>query len=695
MLHTGILPHHTAWAEFFGNLRFIILDEMHVYRGVFGSHIANVLRRLRRVAHFYGAEPQFILTSATIANPLELAIQLIEPQQGIEDITVIEQDGAPHGEKHFLIYNPPIIDPGLGLRRSAMQESVNLASDLLDYQVQSIIFGRSRRTVELLLTYLREKASNPAEITSQNYEAINEDNISLPSIRGYRSGYLPQQRREIERGLRLGNVRAVITTNALELGIDIGEMGAALLVGYPGSIAATWQQAGRAGRGNTSALAVLVATPDPLDQFLAAHPDYFFGRFPEQALVNPDNLLILLAHIRCAAFELPFLPEESFGNLNPSQLQEFLNYLVDEGTLHLSQDRFYWMADQYPAQQVSLRSASTENILLQVDNNSPSVIGTLDRMSALWLVHPNAIYLHEGQPFFVEALDLDENVAHLIATETDYYTEHRSETTVQLVDIFNQQPVPGGQIYYGEINVTRQIIGYRQVHWHTHQQLGLGELDLPITELQTSAYWLALNEETIEILRQQGLWSGDPNQYGPGWARQRDRARERDGYRCQVCGIPEQGRAHDVHHKIPFRKFTSAEIANQLDNLVTLCPSCHHRVETAVRIRSGLAGLGFVLGHLAPLFLMCDTRDLGIHTDPQSPITAKQPVVVIYDQAPGGIGLSQRLFEIHPDLVGSARELVAGCGCSDGCPSCVGPGGENGMGSKRETLAILDALVAN
>jgi DEAD/DEAH box helicase domain-containing protein len=673
MLHTGILPHHTAWAEFFRNLQTIVIDEMHIYRGVFGSHMANVLRRLKRVAHFYGSFPRFILTSATIANPRELAGRLIE-----EPITLIDDDGAARGSKTFLIYNPPIINKDLGLRKSALQESVRLAGDLLTYNLQTIIFARSRRSVEIILTYLRQ-------IFPENAEAM----------RGYRSGYLSRQRREIERGLRQGEVRVVVATNALELGIDIGQMGASLLVGYPGTIAAAWQQAGRAGRGEMPSLAVLIATADPLDQFLAGHPGYFFERPVEQALINPDNLLILLGHLSCAAFELPFQAGDGFGKVEASRVQEFLEFLKEQGILHQSGTKYFWMADQYPAQSVSLRSASADSVLLQVEQNemiAPTIIGQVDFASALWMVHPQAIYLHEGQTYYVETLDLEQKVAHLMPVETDYYTEPRTESTVQLLEKLDESEAPGGAKAYGEISVTTQVIGFRKVKWYTHEQLGLGEVTLPPTELQTTGYWLSLSEKTVVELQDMGLWTNSANDYGPDWPAQRDRARLRDGYRCQVCGVSEQGRAHDVHHKTPFRTFASSQTANQLGNLITLCPTCHRRAETVVRVCSGLAGLSFALGHLAPFYLMCDTRDLGVHSDPQSPLAGGSPAVVLYDQVPAGIGFSQRLFELHDELMVRLFELVSSCECMDGCPSCVGPGGENGQGGKRETLAILQSL---
>lgn len=681
MLHIGILPYHTAWAEFFQALKFVVLDEAHIYRGIFGSHVANVLRRLKRIAKFYGASPQFILTSATIANPEEFAGLLVE-----ENVTLVDDDGAARGPKKFLLYNPPIVNQELGLRRSALQESVRLAEDLMAYNVQTIIFGRSRRTVELILTYLRERGKGIHTIG----KGIED------SVRGYRSGYLPAQRREIERGLRQGNVRAVIATNALELGINIGGMGAAMLVGYPGTIAATWQQAGRAGRGEATSLAILVATSDPLDQFLAAHPDYLFERSPEHALINPDNLLILLDHLRCAAFELPFQEGEGFGGVLATHLVELLDFLREQGLLHQSGVKYYWIADRYPAQDISLRSASTNPVNLQAwVNDQPVTIGQVDQASAHWMVHPQAIYMHEGQTYVVEQLDLEQNVAWLDPISSDYYTVPRSETTVQLVERFEQTQVAGAIKAHGEILVNQQLTGFRKVRWYTHETLGLEDITLPSTELLTTGYWLALSGEVVDRLREEGLWQNDPNEYGPNWEAQRRRARARDDYRCQVCGTPEKDRAHDVHHKIPLRALLSYEQANQLENLITLCPTCHRRAETAVRVRSGLAGLAYVLRHLAPFFLMCDVGDLGVHADPQSPFADGQATVVLYDRIPAGIGFSQRLFELHYELMARAGKLVAACECKDGCPSCTGPGGESGLGGKHETLAILDVLTTH
>ena len=682
MLHTGILPHHTNWADFFRNLRFVVIDEMHTYRGIFGSHVANVIRRLKRVAKFYGAAPQFILTSATIGNPGELAGRLIE-----SPVELIDNDGSLRGERHFLLYNPPVIDESLGLRKSLVMESVRLAQDLLANDIQSVVFARSRRSVEMILTYL-QPPSPPSPLP------MGEGHRAEGRIRGYRSGYLPGQRREIEKGLRDGTVRAVIATNALELGIDIGGLGAALLVGYPGSIASVYQQSGRAGRGEAPALSVLVASANPLDQFLAHHPDYFFGRSPEQGLVNPDHLLILLNHLRCAMFELPFQKGEGFGSLDADHVREFLDVLASNNEAHLSQEKYFWMSDSYPAANVSLRAASPENVVLQTTETSdsaPQVIGEVDRTSAYWMVHPRAVYLHEGQQYFVHELNLERNIATLTAVALDYYTEPQSEDEIQILSEAEWAEVKGGKKGYGEIQVTTQVVGFKKLRWLTRENLGEEPLDLPPTELQTTGYWLSLSDTTVEALRLSGAWTNDPNDYGPDWPRIRLAVRTRDGFRCQVCGASENGREHDVHHKIPFKAFTSVAEANRLDNLITLCSSCHRKAEQNVRIRSGLAGLSYALSQLAPLFLMCDSGDLGVHTDAAGTILG-HPSVVLYDQVPAGIGFSQKLFEIHDELIARTLELVSECECKDGCPSCVGPGGENGYGGRQETIAILKEL---
>ncbi len=685
MLHMGILPHHTQWAEFFTNLKFIVIDEIHVYRGVFGSHVANVLRRIKRIAQFYGSTPQFFLTSATIANPVELGEKLIE-----EPVHLVDQDGSSHGPINFLIYNPPIVDPELGLRKSSLLEGVRLAEDLFYYDVQTIIFGRSRRNIELILTYLRENFGNlDYKSGAPQSEPIGNRDL----IRGYRSGYLPEKRRAIEAGLRSGKVRTVVATNALELGIDIGAMNASILVGYPGTVASTWQQAGRAGRGDDLSLVLYVTTANPLDQFLAHNPQYFFERTPEKALINPDNLLILLDHLRCALFEIPFEDGETFGNLSTEEFDEIINLLIEEGIAHKSNQKYYWLADRYPADRISLRVASPRKILLQLpENGNLNTIGEVDYESSAWLVHPNAVYIQESQVYLVDDLDLERGTAQLRLAAVDYYTIPKVDTNIDLIEEWKVSNVEGGQKHFGELSVTSKVTGFKQLRWFTHEQIGADDLDLPENILLTMGYWLSINEETVDLLRQHGLWTSDPNQYGPNWQKQRERARIRDDFRCQVCGREEEDRQHHVHHKTPFRQYESYLSANQLENLVTLCPSCHRRVESVVRLRSGLSGLAYLLNNLAPIFLMCDSRDLGVYSDPQSPLSGGKPTMVLYERIPAGIGFSQRLFEIHDLMIKNARSLVSQCECREGCPSCVGPAGENGYGGKQETSALLSLL---
>lgn len=690
MLHTGILPHHTNWDEFFRGLRFVVIDEIHTYRGVFGSHVANVIRRLKRVAAFHGSNPQFIMSSATIGNPRELAEGLIEAP-----VELVDVDGSARGPRQFLLYNPPVVNADLGLRKSGMLESVRLAGELRSHHVQTVVFARSRRTVELMLTQLRADEQGASPSAPGGAASLPAAKPPSSSVRGYRSGYLPSERRAIEQGLRDGSVQTVVATNALELGIDIGGLGAAILSGYPGTIASVRQQSGRAGRGMDEAAAVLVASANPLDQFLAHHPDYLLGRSPERALINPDHLLILLSHLRCAMFELPFAKGEGFGALPAERLREFLDFLVENNEAHTSSEQYFWMADNYPAANISLRSASAENVVLQsVGEERPSAVGEVDLPSALWMVHPKAVYLHEGQQYFVQELDLEKHTAVLIPVGLDYYTEPQRETEIAITAEKQNNDVPGGEKGWGEIQVTTRVVGFKKLRWLTQENLGTEPLEMPATDLQTTGYWVSLSDSSLDALRRSGVWTNDPNDYGLDWPRISLAVRTRDGFRCQVCGEPEAGREHDVHHKIPFRAFPSAAHANRMDNLITLCRADHRRAEQNVRIRSGLAGVAYVLSQLAPLFLMCDPADLGVHADPAGSVRGGKPSVILYDQVPAGIGFSQRLFELHIELIGRAAELVRQCECPDGCPSCVGPGGENGMGGKAASLAILDTLLA-
>ncbi|HNW95755.1 MAG TPA: DEAD/DEAH box helicase, partial [Anaerolineaceae bacterium] len=387
MLHQGILPHHTIWRQFFGGLRFVVIDEMHTYRGVFGSHVANVIRRLKRVAAFYQAYPQFILTSATIGNPEELAEKLIE-----SPVALVDQDGSPHGRRHFLVYNPPLVNEQLGLRASSLQTGISFTRKLLSNSIQTLVFARSRRSVEMILTYL--------------YDAVPGE--TRARIRGYRSGYLKSERREIEAGFKDGSIKAVVATSALELGIDIGSLESVILVGYPGSIATTRQRAGRAGRRQQASLAMFIASPEAMDQYLANHPEYLTEKSPENALIDPNNYAILLQHLQCAAFELPFLENDRFGSLPPELLDSFLKILTQSGVLHLQNGRYFWIADQFAAGSVSLRSSTPNVITLRAaDGDTTHVIGEIDAASAKWLVHPEAIYLHEADSYEVKALDLE------------------------------------------------------------------------------------------------------------------------------------------------------------------------------------------------------------------------------------------------------------------------------------------------
>jgi DEAD/DEAH box helicase domain-containing protein len=641
MLHAGILPHHPRWAKLFENLRFVVIDELHAYRGVFGSHLSNILRRLQRICRHYGSDPIFICSSATIANPRELAEGLTG-----KPFELVEKSGAPRGEKFFLFVNPPVVNSELGIRRSYLAEARRVSLEFLKHQLQLILFAQSRLAVELLTTYLKDAFHGPAG--------------AADVIRGYRGGYLPNRRREIERGLREGQVRAVVSTNALELGIDIGALDASVMAGYPGTIAATWQRAGRAGRRTTRSAAVLVASSAPIDQFIVRNPSYFFDASPEHALINPDNLHILLDHVKCAAFELPFADDEQFGQ---EHVQEVLAVLGEEGFVHHADGQWNWTSESYPADAVSLRSVSSDNFVVVDTTRHERVIGETDFTSGPATLHEKAIYIVEGQLFQVERLDFDGRKAYVRSVECDYYTDAITYTKVTILDTFETddalgpakaghyednapdrsspqqsdsrsvglQPDPTPpQRSHGEVHVVSRVVGFKKIKFYTNENVGSGDLDLPEQQMHTSSYWLTIPSSIMASL--------------------------------------------------PF--------------------STDDR-------RDGVVGLAFAMRNIAQLLLMCDRHDIGLSVDggtlervPRTGGTgsvpaalAADPNIFIYDNYPGGIGFSRPLYGMHLTLLERTRELISGCPCESGCPSCVGPEGNTGPHAKAVASRLLDELL--
>ena len=679
MVHTGILPHHTRWARFFSGLRYVVLDELHGYRGIFGGHVANLLRRLRRICRFYGSFPQFICASATIANPRQLAEQLVEA-----DVTLIDDDGSPRGEKHLVLLNPPLVNPQLGIRRSAILVANDIAARFLDAGVQTIVFARARLATEVLLGYLRDSVAAAGG--------------AAEAVRGYRGGYLPGERREIELGLREGSIRGVVATNALELGVDIGQLDACVMAGYPGTIASTWQQAGRAGRRAGLSVAVMVASALPIDQYLVTHPRYFLAQSVERALLDPDNLAVLANHMACAAFELPFEAGERFGDMDSAAA--VLDALVEEGALHRRNGRFTWIGEGYPAGGLSLRTSTPDNIVIQaVSGSQTRVIGQMDRPSAPILVHEGAVYLHEGVTFVIRSLDWKGGIARAEAADLDYYTRASSTTDVQVVRELDDVGTETVRYAWGDLLVTTRATGYRTIKRYTHETLAWAPIDLPEQQLHTAGFWLEVSDELTMQLREDGILP-PPADYGPDWAVQRDAARARDGYACRHCGASARdGHQLDVHHVTPFRTFGYVpgvndrhRLANQLDNLVTLCSSCHRYAERGRAARGALSGLGYALRSLAPLYVMCAPGDLGSSVQSQARGTGL-PTVTLYDRAPGGAGLSPALFEIRSDLLVAALEVVRRCPCDDGCPGCVGPVGDVERRTKALTARLIEAIL--
>jgi DEAD/DEAH box helicase domain-containing protein len=623
MLHTGILPHHTRWTRLFENLRYIVLDELHTYRGVFGSHLANVLRRLARIAQFYGSKPQFICCSATIANPGGLASQLIE-----DKAETLEENGAPAAEKLFVFYNPPMVNRNLGIRRSYLNETTRVAKELLVRNLQTIVFANSRLHTEVLLTYLQQ--ANPPQ-----------PGASEP-IRGYRGGYLPGERREIERGLREGRIRGVVATNALELGIDIGSLDACVMGGYAGSIASTWQRAGRAGRRNGTSCAVLVASSAPLDQFIVQHPDYFFGRTPEHAYVQPDNLEILVNHLKCAAFELPLSPDERFGDVDLPALCE---RLAEAGYLHRSGGNWHWIQEAYPADTISLRSVTSDNFIIidvsggaeRTENGEPEVIGEIDFSSALTMVHPKAIYLHQGQQYHVERLDFDQRKAYVKPVHVDYFTDAIRYTQVRVLEIAEEERIAGPAARgYGDVLVRSQVVGFKKIKFFTNENVGAGKLELPENEMHTTAFWITLERELL-------------------------------------AGLP---------FALSDRQSGIFGLLHALESMATLLVMCDRRdLGTSVGERPSSPGIE------------TEWRDFSLATgDPTEMKEFFEPNLYLYDAYPGGIGFSEPLYRMHDLLLRRTRELIAECPCEKGCPSCVGPAGEKSERTKEAALAILEHL---
>jgi DEAD/DEAH box helicase domain-containing protein len=461
MLHSGILPHHTKWAKAFENLRYVVIDELHYYRGVYGSHLANVLRRLRRVCEFYGSSPQFVCCSATIANPKELA----EALTGLP-FELVEKNGAPSGEKYVVFYNPPVVNRALGIRRGYLNETRRIARELLDRGQQTLVFANSRLATEVLLTYLKDDHRD---------------------VRGYRGGYLPKERREIEQKLRDGELRAVVATSALELGIDIGSLDSVVMAGYPGTIASTWQRAGRAGRRQTTSLAVLVASSAPLDQYIVEHPEYFFERPPEHAYINPDNLEILLNHLKCAAFELPIRDGEKFG---PHDTSELCKFLEEQNLLHHAGGSWHWTSDSYPADAVSLRAISSDNFVVVEITGDHQVIAEVAFTAALTTLHEKAIYLHEARQYQVERFDYEGRKAYVRRVDSDYFTDAIDYTQVKELEEFDSSEVNGAKAAHGEVRLNRQIVGFKKIKFYTMENVGAGNLSMPEQEMHTTAFWL-------------------------------------------------------------------------------------------------------------------------------------------------------------------------------------------------------------
>ncbi|HUG30055.1 MAG TPA: DEAD/DEAH box helicase [Candidatus Limnocylindria bacterium] len=636
MLHSAILPHHTKWFQLFEQVRVIVIDELHTYRGVFGSHVANVLRRLLRLCRHYGSNPIIVCSSATIGNPAELAAQLTGRAPRL-----IDRNGAPAGAKHILLVDPPLLDAATGARGSALTHAQRWALPFLRAGRQTIVFGRARVAVEIILTGLRE--------------ALREHLGPRSRIRGYRGGYLPTERRAIERGLRDGEILGVVSTNALELGVDIGALDVSILAGYPGSVAGTWQQLGRAGRRQDVSVGILIGSGSPVDQYVINHPEFLLEGTPEEARIDPDNLHVLLAHLRCATFERPFEPGEVFG---PGPVDDLLAFIGEEGHVRQSSDgRWYWSSENFPASEVSLRTAAPENVvIIDTTPDRPRVIGETDLFSAQVLVHTQAIYLHDSVQYHVDKLDWGERKAYVRKVDVDYYTYANRAVTLKPLDVFASEPAPGGRRVHGEVMVASLVTLFKKLKFGTDENVGWGPIDLPELELQTTAYWLTAEVDHGPVIRA-------------------DRG---------VAG--SAGSAHAPERAL-------AEPARQRLALGTADgPGGSAATWRKDDLDVALLGAGRSIQAVAAVLLMVDPRDLGLVTQMRSP-HSEAPTIYLYESVPGGIGLSERLFKRHDELVTGARALIEACGCESGCPSCTGPRLDPTVDGKALALRLLAQLV--
>jgi len=614
MLHQGILPHHTKWAQFFEALRYVVVDELHTYRGVFGSHVANVLRRLQRVCAFYGAQPTFVFASATIANPGELAGRLLGAP-----VATVAESGAPCGRRHVILWNPPVVNPELGIRASARSQSARIARVAVKAGLKTIVFAQTRLMVEVLTKYLKD--------------TFDRDPRRPPRVRAYRGGYLPTERRATERDLRAGEIDCVVSTSALELGVDIGALDVCVLNGYPGTVAGTWQRLGRAGRRTRPALGVLVATSQPLDQFIVRNPEFFLGASPEHARIDPDQILILLDHVRCAAFELPFRDGERLGGC---EVGELLAYLGEQQVVHHEGGRWHWMADSYPANSVSLRSVAEGNfVVIDTTDGAKRVIAEVDYAGAPMTLYEGAIYMVQAQPWQVERLDWEGRKAFVRRTEADYYTDAIDYTRLKVLETFAEDVGAHGRCAHGEVHLVRRVAGYKKIRYYTHENVGYGNVNLPDQELHTTAVW----------------WSVDPEALDGAFA---SRHQALDGF---------LGAAYAMHFVAVILSMAEPRDLGRAvgDSGCTWFATLGPRGRGEVR---ALEGSGQGLGPAGPPLVPAAI---------ELPNAVFRPTVFLYDSYPGGIGLSAPLYAQADEVVRRARAAIEACTCRSGCPSCVGP----------------------